>query len=112
MKKIGKLTLSSFSNKILNIHPALLPKFGGEKMYGQQVHVAVLSSGEKISGATVHLIDENYDTGRILRQSKVPVKPDDTAETLAARVLEIEHRLYSAVINDIANGKIKLNARI
>jgi phosphoribosylglycinamide formyltransferase-1 len=108
MKKIGPLVLSVYQNRVLNIHPALLPRFGGKKMYGLAVHRAVLESGAKESGVTVHLVDEIYDHGRILAQKKVPVLPGDTPEKLAARVLKEEHKLYPEVIQKIALGEIKL----
>jgi len=93
----------------LNIHPALLPKFGGKGMYGKFVHEAVLKAGETQSGCTVHLVDEIYDHGRILGQKVVPVYPDDTVETLSARVLEQEHKLYPEVLQKIAKGEIQLD---
>jgi phosphoribosylglycinamide formyltransferase-1 len=83
---------------MINIHPALLPAFGGPGMYGHRVHEAVLAIGAAVSGATVHLVDEVYDRGPILAQARVPVLPGDTAETLARRVLELEHRLLPAVV--------------
>lgn len=108
MKKLGPKTLSYFRGRILNIHPALLPKFGGKGMYGIHVHEAVLAAGEKESGVTVHLVDEEYDRGPILAQVRVPVMPDDTPETLAERVLVQEHILYSATLQRIATGDILL----
>lgn len=87
-----------FQNRILNIHPALLPKFGGKGMYGMRVHEAVIRSGEKESGCTVHLVDEEYDHGPILLQRKVPVLAGDTAETLAQRVLKEEHLAYPEAV--------------
>lgn len=87
-----------FHGRIVNIHPALLPDFGGPGMYGRRVHEAVLASGATESGASVHLVDEEYDRGDILAQARVPVAPDDTPETLAARVLAAEHRLLPAVV--------------
>lgn len=108
MKKVDSKVLSHFRNRVLNIHPALLPKFGGKGMYGKFVHEAVIKAGEKESGCTVHLVDEHYDQGRILGQIKVPVFPDDTPETLAERVLAEEHRLYPTVLQKIANGEIVL----
>jgi folate-dependent phosphoribosylglycinamide formyltransferase PurN len=83
---------------MLNIHPALLPDFGGPGMYGHHVHEAVIASGARVSGATVHLVDEQYDRGAILAQARVPVLPGDTADTLAARVLRAEHQLLPAVV--------------
>ncbi len=88
----------AYAGRILNIHPALLPDFGGPGMYGHHVHEAVLASGARESGATVHLVDEQYDRGQVLARARVPVLPDDTPTTLAARVLEAEHRLLPAVI--------------
>ena len=108
MKKLGDKVLDAFKNKVLNIHPALLPKFGGSGMYGNFVHQAVLAAGEKVSGPTVHLVDNNYDHGRILAQKYVDVYPDDTVETLAARVLEQEHILYPETLQKITEGIIKL----
>jgi phosphoribosylglycinamide formyltransferase-1 len=108
MKKLGPKTLARYRGRVLNMHPALLPKFGGRGMYGHHVHDAVLAAGEKESGATVHLADEEYDTGRILAQRKVPVRADDTSESLAARVLEVEHHLYAETLQRIARGEIKL----
>jgi len=108
MKKIGARTLSVFDGRILNIHPSLLPKYGGQGMYGQHVHAAVLAANERNTGVTVHVIDEVYDQGRILGQAEVSVLPDDTVETLAARVLGCEKSLYVDVLQRIATGAIRL----
>lgn len=108
MKYLSPKVIRHFNGRVLNIHPALLPKYGGKGMYGKKVHEAVLNSGEEYSGPTVHLVDEKYDHGRILGQKKVPVKPGDTVETLAARVLEQEHILYPEVISQMAEGEIKI----
>ncbi len=108
MKKLGPKTLACFKGRILNIHPALLPKFGGQGMYGIRVHEAVLAAGEKESGVTVHLVDEEYDRGPILAQTRVPVMPGDTPEKLAERVLVQEHILYPATLQRIATGEIVL----
>lgn len=108
MKRRGPKFLSAFKNRILNIHPALLPKFGGKGFYGMRVHEAVLEAKEKESGVTVHIVDEKYDHGPILAQKRVPVLPDDTPETLAARILVEEHKIYSEVIGKIAKGEIEL----
>jgi phosphoribosylglycinamide formyltransferase 1 len=94
-----------FEGRILNIHPALLPAFGGRGMYGMRVHHAVLASGARVSGATVHLVDEEYDRGRIVAQWPVPVLIDDTPDRLAARVLAVEHRLLPAVVEVFARGQ-------
>lgn len=110
MKKLGPLTLAAYRGRILNIHPALLPKYGGPGMYGGHVHAAVLAAGERESGATVHLVDADYDTGPILAQARVRVEPGDTAETLAARVLIQEHRLFPETLRRIATGELKLGA--
>jgi phosphoribosylglycinamide formyltransferase 1 len=87
MKKIEEEIIKAYPEKIINIHPALLPKFGGKGMYGHYVHEAVIAAGETESGATVHLVDEEYDRGRILGQEKVAVLPGETAESLAKKVL-------------------------
>ena len=94
MKKIGPHTLAHFDGKILNIHPSLLPKHGGQGMYGDRVHESVLKSGDTVSGASVHIINEQYDEGPVLHQMEVPVFPDDTVESLKARVQSIEADLY------------------
>jgi phosphoribosylglycinamide formyltransferase 1 len=90
--------IARFRGRIINVHPALLPSFGGNGMYGRRVHEAVLASGARESGATVHLVDEVYDRGAILGQVRVPVLPGDDPERLAARVLEVEHRLLPAAV--------------
>ena len=108
MKRIGKRTLSTFSNRILNIHPSLLPKFGGRGMYGTRVHEAVIRSGEKETGATVHLVNEDYDDGPILQQRSIAVDPNDTPVSLQKRVLKLEHSLYPDTIAKIAKGEIIL----
>jgi len=108
MKKLGTPTLSRFAGAILNIHPALLPKFGGQGMYGVRVHEAVLAAGERESGASVHLVEEGYDTGPLIAQARVPVLPEDTAQTLAARVLKAEHELFPAVLQKIVGGEIRI----
>lgn len=91
--------LHEWPDRVLNIHPALLPRHGGKGMYGHHVHEAVLAAGEPESGATVHLVTERYDEGAILVQERCPVEPGDTAETLAARVLACEHRIYPEAVN-------------
>jgi len=98
LKLVPAGVISEFRDRILNIHPALLPDFGGPGMYGHRVHEAVLQSGQQVSGATVHLVDEEYDRGQILGQARVPVLPGDTPDRLAARVLAAEHRLLPAVV--------------
>ncbi len=108
MKPIPVEIINKYYNRILNIHPALLPKFGGSGMYGMNVHKAVIESKEKTSGATVHIVDEKYDNGKILYQESVNVDENDTPETLADKVLQIEHKIYSKVIKLISEGKITL----
>ena len=108
MKKLGAEVLAAYEGRILNIHPSLLPKFGGQGMYGMRVHEAVLAAGERESGATIHLVDEEYDHGRVLAQEKVPVQAGDTPEALQKRVLAAEHRLYAATLARIAAGEIPI----
>lgn len=98
LKLVPAEVIATFRNRIVNVHPALLPAFGGPGMYGRRVHEAVLQSGARVTGATVHLVDEQYDRGAILAQARVPVLPGDTPETLGARVLQAEHRLLPAVV--------------
>lgn len=98
--------VARFRWRMINIHPALLPACGGPGMYGRRVHEAVLASGAAESGATVHYVDEQYDRGPIIAQARVPVRPGDTAETLAARVLEAEHRLLPRVVLELARQGI------
>ena len=108
MKKIGPRTLARYRGLVLNIHPALLPKFGGQGMYGRRVHEEVLAAGDRMTGVTVHLADEEYDRGPILAQREVPVVRGDTVDSLAARVLEAEHALYVETLARIARGEIRL----
>lgn len=105
MRRLPRGVVQRWRGKILNIHPALLPDFGGQGMYGLNVHQAVIAAGRTESGATVHLVDEEYDTGGIIAQERVPVLPDDTPETLAARVLEAEHRLLPRVVMEMVERK-------
>ncbi|MFI5235795.1 MAG: phosphoribosylglycinamide formyltransferase, partial [Gemmatimonadales bacterium] len=98
LKLVPPAVVAAMRGRMLNIHPALLPDFGGPGMYGERVHQAVLASGVAESGPTVHLVDEVYDRGTILAQARVPVLPGDTVATLAARVLEQEHRLLPRVV--------------
>ena len=109
MKKLGEKTLGAYRNRVLNIHPALLPEFGGEGFYGERVHRAVLAAGAKESGPTVHVVDEQYDHGPIVAQLRVPVLPDDTPESLAARVLAQEHVIFTETLQRIAVGEIDLD---
>jgi formyltetrahydrofolate-dependent phosphoribosylglycinamide formyltransferase len=98
VKLVPAAVIATYRGRIINIHPALLPAFGGKGMYGLRVHQAVLASGTPESGATVHLVDEVYDHGAVLAQARVPVLPGDTPDTLAERVLTVEHRLLPAAV--------------
>ena len=101
LKRIPPAAVVRFRLRMINIHPALLPGFGGPGMYGRRVHERVLASGATLSGATVHYVDEEYDRGPIIAQWPVPVRSDDTPESLAARVLEVEHRLLPLVVTEL-----------
>jgi phosphoribosylglycinamide formyltransferase-1 len=111
LKKIGDNILKRYPGRIINIHPALLPKFGGPGMYGHFVHEAVLQAGEKESGCTVHVVDQEFDHGPILAQVKVPVFPGDTPDLLAARVLEQEHQLYPKTIKEFCEKLARSGVR-
>jgi len=111
LKKIPLIVVRQYRNRILNIHPALLPSFGGAGMYGHFVHEAVIASGAKFSGATVHLVDEEYDRGLIVLQKAVPVEEHDTPETLAAKVLKIEHEIYPLALKAFAEHRVTINER-
>jgi len=111
LKKVPAGVVQAFRHRIVNIHPALLPSFGGPGMYGHRVHEAVLARGCKVSGATVHLVDEEYDNGPIVMQRCVEVLPDDTAETLAARVLKVEHQIYPEALQFFAKDRVRVEAR-
>jgi formyltetrahydrofolate-dependent phosphoribosylglycinamide formyltransferase len=103
--KIPLSLIQAFPKKIINIHPALLPSHGGKGMYGQFVHEAVLASGDLQSGITIHYVDEHYDNGDVIFQTACPVLPGDTAETLAARIHQLEHLHYPVVIENLLKGK-------
>ncbi len=109
LKMVPSLVLRAFPGKVVNIHPALLPKYGGKGMYGHFVHEAVLAAHETESGATVHLVDEIYDHGKILEQARVPVLEHDTADSLAERVLEQEHELYPLALEKLIQGKYEIH---
>ncbi len=104
LRLVPEGVVRQYRGRILNIHPALLPQFGGKGMYGRRVHEAVLESGARLSGVTVHLVDEEYDKGQILAQWPVPVLPGDTPDTLAARIHEVEHKLYPAGVDRLAEA--------
>jgi phosphoribosylglycinamide formyltransferase-1 len=109
MRRIGPKTLAAFPGRIINIHPALLPAFGGQGMYGDHVHRAVLAAGARESGASVHLVDDEYDHGRVLAQARCAVQPGDTLEALRARVRALEGPLYVATVGRIVSGAIDLS---
>jgi phosphoribosylglycinamide formyltransferase 1 len=111
LKKIPSIVVRQYRNRILNIHPALLPSFGGAGMYGHHVHEAVIASGAKLSGATVHLVDEEYDRGLIVLQKAVQVEERDTPEMLAAKVLRIEHEIYPLALKAFAEQRVTINER-
>jgi formyltetrahydrofolate-dependent phosphoribosylglycinamide formyltransferase len=107
LKLLPAPVVRRFRQRAINIHPALLPAFGGPGMYGHRVHEAVLASGASESGATVHYVDEQFDRGPIIAQRTVPVLPDDSADTLAHRVLAVEHELLPEVVLELAMGILK-----
>ena len=111
MKLLSSKIIQRFRNRILNIHPALLPSFGGKGMYGHHVHEAVLEFGCKVSGVTVHLVDEAYDHGVPIVQKCVPVETDDTPESLAKRVLAVEHQAYSEALQLFAEERVSISGR-
>jgi phosphoribosylglycinamide formyltransferase-1 len=104
MKKLSEKTLSAYQGRVLNIHPALLPKYGGQGMYGMRVHEAVIAAGEKETGVTIHWVDREYDHGGIVAQCRLPVYATDTAETLAERVLEREHTFLVETLKRMVNA--------
>lgn len=108
LKLVPARVVAHFAGRVLNVHPALLPAFGGPGMYGRRVHEAVLQSGARVSGPTVHFVDEEYDRGAIIAQWPVPVLPGDTPGTLAARVLRAEHALFPRAVEAVAAGRVSL----
>lgn len=111
MRLLGDETVRRYRNRIMNVHPALIPSFAGQGMYGHHVHEAVIESGVKFTGVTVHFVDEEYDHGPIVMQAVVPVDEDDTPDSLAARVLPVEHETYAAAVALFAEGRIAVNGR-
>jgi phosphoribosylglycinamide formyltransferase 1 len=109
MRMIDKRIIEYFENRIINIHPALLPKFGGKGMYGIKVHQAVIEAGETQTGATLHLINEEYDKGPIIAQTKIPIHPNDTSLSLRDRLSEIEGSFYVSVLKKINSAEINLD---
>jgi phosphoribosylglycinamide formyltransferase/phosphoribosylglycinamide formyltransferase-1 len=102
LKRIPPMVIREYAGRIINVHPALLPAFGGEGMYGARVHEAVLASGARESGVTVHLVDNEYDRGPIVAQWRVPVEQGDTVDSLAARVLAVEHVVFPRIVEIVA----------
>jgi formyltetrahydrofolate-dependent phosphoribosylglycinamide formyltransferase len=111
MRLLPTPVVQAYAGRVMNIHPALLPLFGGKGMYGEHVHRAVLDSGMKVSGCTVHFVDEHYDTGPIIVQRCVPVEEEDTWETLAARVLVQEHQAYVQAVKLFAQRRLRIEGR-
>ena len=111
LKKIPSEIISQYRNRIMNIHPALLPAFGGKGMYGMNVHRAVVEYGVKITGATVHFVDEEYDHGPIILQEAIRVHDDDTPESLSEKVLAVEHDIYSRAIKLFADRRLEIDGR-
>ena len=101
--KIPEIVIKSYRNNIINIHPALLPKYGGKGMYGLKVHEVILAAGDKETGITVHYVDEHYDNGNVIFQAKCPVLPTDSPQTLAQRVHQLEYEHFPKVIEQILN---------
>ena len=108
LKRLGPATLAAFRNRVLNTHPALLPKFGGQGMFGDHVFEAVLDAGESESGVSVHLVEDTYDTGRVIRQVRVPVEAKDCVESLKMRVRECEREVVVETLAAIAAGDLRL----
>ena len=110
LRLVPASVIGAYRGRILNVHPALLPSFGGSGMYGARVHEAVLRAGVRVSGPTVHFVNERYDDGAIIAQWPVPVRADDTVATLGARVLAAEHALYPRCVAAVAAGTVSLDA--
>lgn len=109
LKKLDENFIKAFENKIINIHPALLPSYGGAGMYGMNIHKAVISNKEKFSGITIHFVNENYDEGKIIFQQKVDVNENDDENSLAEKIHKLEHECYPFVIKKFEEDKIKIN---
>jgi formyltetrahydrofolate-dependent phosphoribosylglycinamide formyltransferase len=112
LRRLPSTVVAAFRDRIVNIHPALLPAFGGKGMYGEHVHRAVLEHGVKVTGCTVHFVDEAYDTGPIILQKVVPIEEGDTPETLAARILPHEHAAYIEALQLLAENRLTVEGRI
>lgn len=111
MLRLPPTVVETYANRIMNVHPALLPLFGGQGMFGERVHEAVIASGMKVSGCTVHFVDEHYDTGPIILQSAVPVEDEDTPQSLAQRILQVEHATYVEAVRLFAEGQLRIEGR-
>ena len=111
LKKLSAEIIRRFQNRIVNIHPGLLPAFGGNGMYGLRVHQAVIASRARVSGASVHIVDEEYDHGPVILQRTVEVAENETPETLAEKILKIEHQLYPEAIRLFAEGKVQVSGQ-
>ena len=109
MKKIGSQLIEDFPKRVVNSHPALLPKYGGEGMYGDLVHAAVINAGETESGVTIHLVDQNYDQGTIIAQVKIPIAPQETVDSLREKIQTKEHSFWIETIEKIRTGEIDLD---
>ena len=108
MRLLGRQIIDHYRNRMMNVHPALIPSFAGKGMYGRHVHEAVIERGVKFTGVTVHFVDEKYDRGPVVLQAVVPVAEDDTADSLAARLLPIEHETYTGAISLFAEGRLQV----
>lgn len=111
LRKIPRPVVQAFDQRMVNIHPALLPAFGGQGMYGMNVHRAVIEYGVRWTGVTIHLVDEEYDHGPVVLQQPVRVYPDDSPETVAERVLQVEHQLYPEALRLFAEGQVSIEGR-
>jgi len=108
LRKLGRRTLSAFEGRILNVHPALLPRYGGKGMYGRRVHEAVIAAGDAETGASIHLVDAEYDHGRVVAIRKVPINPFETAADIEARVMRAEQELFVETVRQISVGHLPL----
>ena len=108
LRKLGPATLQAYAGRILNIHPALLPSYGGQGMYGRRVHEAVVAAGERETGATVHLVDDEYDHGAVIAQVRLPIAPGESAESVERRVMAAEPGLFVQTLQRVASGELVL----
>ncbi|MDB5483819.1 MAG: purN [Caulobacteraceae bacterium] len=108
LRKLGPATLQAYAGRILNIHPALLPSYGGQGMYGRRVHEAVVAAGEGETGATVHLVDDEYDHGAVVAQVRLPIEPGETAESVERKVMAAEPGLFVETLRRVASGELVL----